>query len=52
MNNLMTDWQTVIFRNYGMVQDEVLSGILQMYKLYAKQRRSLVCFRQNVTGIG
>ena len=29
MNNLMTDWQTVIFRNYGMVQDEVLSGILQ-----------------------
>ena len=28
MKNLMTDWQTVIFRNYGMVPDEALAKVL------------------------
>ena len=28
MKNLMTDWQTVLFRNYGLVPDEALAGVL------------------------
>lgn len=28
MKNLMTDWQTVLFRNYGMAPDEALAGVL------------------------